>query len=244
MDLTEIENASVHRHPWEISRADSILKLTGQFISDSMADIGSGDLYFARQVTEFSGKSLYACDIHYTDNDTVSPRITKVSSTAEIPAGSIDLAFLLDVLEHVENEDAFLCNVSSLLQKEGRMIITVPAYQCLFGDHDVFLKHFRRYDKKRLTKVLVGNDFVVEKIFYFYTSLLLLKGAGKLLSRCGIRREYSNSVSNWKYSRSDYVTRSLVFLLNLDFFLNRFLHRTLKISLPGLSLCAIVKKSV
>ncbi len=244
MDLTEIENASVHRHPWEISRAESIQKLTRSYISHSIADIGSGDLYFATQVTELTDKKLYACDIHYTDNETASPGITKVSSTAAIPAGSIGLVFLLDVLEHVENEKVFLNNVSSLLQKKGRMIITVPAYQCLFGEHDIFLKHFRRYDKKGLIRVLVDNDFVVEKIFYFYTSLLLVKGSGKLLSRCGIEREYNNSVSSWKYSRSHIVTRSLVFLLNLDFFLNRFLHSTFKISLPGLSLCAIVKKSV
>jgi len=243
MDLTEIGKGDVLRHPWELSRLQSIIYIIKKKNHATMADIGSGDAYFAEEVCKATGREIYACDIHYDDLESTLPGLTKVSSISTIPIGSINLALLLDVLEHVEDEDAFLREVSSLLEKDGKMIVTVPAFQWLFGEHDVFLKHFRRYTKEKLQQVLHRNDFVVEKSFYFYTSLFLLRAVSTALSRTRGRKKYTTVVSNWKYSKEHPMTRLLVFLLNVDFRLNRFLSNTLKINLPGLSVCAIVKKS-
>ena len=46
-------------------------------------------------------------------------------------------------------------------------MITVPAYQFLFGYHDMMANHYRRYNKKRLKKVLLENGFEIMKISYF-----------------------------------------------------------------------------
>ena len=42
-------------------------------------------------------------------------------------------------------------------------MITVPAYQFLFGYHDMMANHYRRYNKKRLKKVLLENGFEIMK---------------------------------------------------------------------------------
>jgi len=243
MDLTEKKDSSDYRHPWEISRASSILSLQKDIKYENLADIGSGDLYFAEKLSNFSGKMIYACDVNYEDVELgKSKDIITVSDIKKIPERTMDLIFLLDVLEHVDREDTFLKEVSSLLSPEGRILITVPAFQFLFGEHDVFLKHFRRYSKDHLNKVLKRNDLVVEKTFYFYSSLFTVKTILKLVSLLGIQKKYENSVSSWCYPREHFLTRICVFLLNADFSLNRFLYDTFKITMPGLSLCAIAKK--
>lgn len=64
----------------------------------------------------------------------------------------------------------------------------------------------------------------------------------KLLDKVGIKKKYKNEVSSWKYNENHFLTRFFVRLLNIDFHINNFLSSRLKIALPGLSLCAIVRK--
>ena len=60
-----------------------------------------------------------------------------------------------DVLEHLENADQALIEIkSSLVQKNGYIIFSVPAHSWLFGLHDEKLGHYRRYSKKSFTKTL------------------------------------------------------------------------------------------
>ena len=57
-------------------------------------------------------------------------------------------------------------NIVDLLKKNGRLLITVPAYQFLFSKKDEMLHHFRRYNKKTLQNILPDN-IEIEKISYF-----------------------------------------------------------------------------
>lgn len=245
MDLKEKTDNGSYRHPWEIARSKSILSLLKDVQFSTLADIGAGDLYFAQKLNSLTGKQIYACDVNYDETQLgKNGEVIAVSDILDIPPHSIDVIFLLDVLEHVEDESTFLHDVLSRLTPEGIMIITVPAFQFLFGKHDIFLKHFRRYRKKRLETVLIDNHFAVVECFYFFSSLFLVKTIQKCLSKVGIQRKYNNSVGCWKFSGQHILTRTLTFLLNLDFSVNRLFHSTFKRTLPGLSLCAIVKKPV
>lgn len=245
MDLREVESNSGNRHPWEISRASSVLSLINGVSISSIADIGSGDLYFAKKAIEITGKKGYACDVHYPEDPAQEEKkLHKVKCIEDIPAGEVDLVFLLDVLEHVENEEEFLRQVLAILQNGGTIVVTVPAFQCLFGDHDVFLKHYRRYNKKSLTQILLNSGLVIQKMHYFYSSLFVLRVVNKVFALLGIKSEYTREISRWKYEESHILTRILVFLLNTDFKCNALLNSLFKQSIPGLSICAIVKKPV
>lgn len=80
-------------------------------------------------------------------------RITKVTGT-KLPfeKKKYDLVCAFDVLEHIAGEGAALKEWTRVLKDDGAIIITVPAYQWLWTDHDVSLHHVRRYTKKRLVK--------------------------------------------------------------------------------------------
>lgn len=83
-----------------------------------------------------------------------------------------DLICLLDVVEHIENDREALKALNGMLKPGGRIVITVPAYQWMYGKHDVLLHHFRRYSRATLARVVSGSDIAIEKLTYFNALLL------------------------------------------------------------------------
>jgi 2-polyprenyl-3-methyl-5-hydroxy-6-metoxy-1,4-benzoquinol methylase len=66
-----------------------------------------------------------------------------------------------DVIEHIQFDKNAIKKISRLLKKNGILILTVPAHQYLFGDHDVKLGHFRRYNRNSITKIISGEFEIV-----------------------------------------------------------------------------------
>ncbi len=66
---------------------------------------------------------------------------------------------LFDVLKHVQNDKEFLCGISDRLSDDGRVFITVPAYQFLWSKEDVDAGHYRRYSFSQLERVVTSSGF-------------------------------------------------------------------------------------
>ena len=81
-----------------------------------------------------------------------------------------DLICMFDVLEHIEADKKSLFELKKLLKEDGKMLITVPAYNWLFGSHDKFLHHKRRYSKTTL-KTSIPDELEILNISYFNTFL-------------------------------------------------------------------------
>ena len=73
---------------------------------------------------------------------------------------------MLDVLEHVENDNSLLSEAVSLMSSGSYLIITVPANPSMWSPHDVSFGHFRRYNKN--TFELLWKDLPVEPLFVSY----------------------------------------------------------------------------
>jgi len=80
-----------------------------------------------------------------------------------------DTIYLLNVLEHVEEDNQAVKNCKYLLRKGGTLIILVPAYAWLFSKLDKELNHYRRYTLDQLNHLLTKNQMSVKKQFYFNT---------------------------------------------------------------------------
>ena len=78
-----------------------------------------------------------------------------------------DLVACLDVLEHLNDDDGVLKKIKTLLKRNGKLLITVPAFMFLWSENDNAVHHFRRYTAKELTNKLKKNGFQVVKISYF-----------------------------------------------------------------------------
>jgi len=72
-----------------------------------------------------------------------------------IPFGGdrFDLAVMLDVLEHLEDDVGALKALASRLADGGQVLLTVPAYGFLWTHHDEARHHKRRYTRTRLIEV-------------------------------------------------------------------------------------------
>ncbi len=80
---------------------------------------------------------------------------------------------LLDVLEHIEDDRAFLLDLSAKMAPGSRLIMTVPALQRLWSQWDVALGHHRRYDKRMLRSLFRTLPLRIGEISYLFPEMLL-----------------------------------------------------------------------
>jgi len=71
----------------------------------------------------------------------------------EVPDGSFDFIFTLNVLEHIEDDETSFRRLATKLARGGRMLIYVPAFECLWTSLDERLKHYRRYRPRELERL-------------------------------------------------------------------------------------------
>lgn len=90
-----------------------------------------------------------------------------------------DLIFYLDVLEHIESDELELEFASKLLAPNGKIIVVIPAFQCLFSDFDRSVGHFRRYSKGSF-KSKVPNTLTIVEMKYLDSLGALLSLTAKI----------------------------------------------------------------
>jgi SAM-dependent methyltransferase len=110
-----------------------------------------------------------------------------------LAAHSFDLVCLLDVLEHVADDEAALRRVAQLLAPGGRALITVPAYGWLWSGHDEAHHHHRRYTAGALRSLAEQAGLVVHRLGYFNSLLFPLIAATRLGSKVLGRRDGSDA---------------------------------------------------
>ena len=245
MDLKET-GQSVHRHPWELSRAEVSLEILSGYLpaTADFLDIGAGDLYFSTLISSrFSGR-VHAVDRGFTGEEQTIDRVALASGFDNVEKGSVDCLLLMDVLEHVEDTHPFLDEAFSKVKKGGIVFITVPAFQFLFSEHDRFLNHFRRYTLHSLKVEIesVTASIEIMENYYFYFSLFVFRSLGVMLHRMfTLNKLVNRGAGDWRYGERHPVTMIIRFILNIDFRLARIMG-SLGVKIPGLSLCMVCRK--
>lgn len=241
MDLLEIRQ-NQKRHPWELSRADMVSKTIKSIIKNkpiNIADIGSGDMYFAdRLLTNLPAVKITAVDLGF-DSNVRENGIVMLNNVSQMDDKTQDMILLMDVLEHVADDSSFLTDVATKMNPAsdvGTMLITVPAFECLWSKKDDFVKHYRRYTIRSLKRAIKKAGLKPVRMQYFYSSLIPLRILEKMRNK-----DNCNEVGNWGSGERSFSTRLIRFVLNTDFMVNKALSH-IGISLPGLSVMAIVKK--
>ncbi len=262
MDLTEIIHFdNTQRHPWELARYEVIKDyLQGIFVkiaddhSISVLDVGCGDAYLVHRLAldfpkiKFTGVDINFSDdlLHQLKENIKTPNLTlyKQLEELDLPKKSVDLVLLLDVIEHIEDEIAFMKLLSDypFIHADTTFLITVPAYQKLFANHDVLLEHYRRYSNRTLRKRLLTAGYQTNFERYFFLTLIpprmiqLIKE--KLL---GSNHQGASDLAAWK--GGSLITSFLTNILLIDYKIGSFF-KGIGINLPGLSNLVICRKSV
>ena len=76
-----------------------------------------------------------------------------------------------DVVEHCDPEDLALAELHRVLDPGGRLLLSVPAYQWAWSDHDVANGHHRRYTRPRAVAAVRGAGFDVVRATYGFTGV-------------------------------------------------------------------------
>lgn len=250
VDLSEVGSSTADtRHPWELSRSANLLRLSKTYLSGAtVADIGAGDGYFSSLVANCGAKTVLAVDNAYQSAETTQDQVTRIADISKLNQKEIDVVFLMDVLEHVDDDIAFLKESIASLRQGGAVFITVPALDFLYSQHDLALKHYRRYSMSQVIKLAKAVGLSVESSFYFYSTLVPIRLLKKFFSKKVPRytgekstHELNSDLGNWRLSTNSLATIVLVGILNLDFRICQFLSR-FNIHLPGLSVVCVCKK--
>lgn len=156
MDLNEVPQHGFVRHPWERARFDFFHRLlrdhAGLDDAKRILDVGAGDGWFARELlTRLPSHASIAClDPAYAVRG-LPPGSSRITFLTAPPDEQFDLLLFLDVLEHIEEDRAFLSTVVRRnAQRGSRALLTVPAWNLLTSSHDRMLQHHRRYSPAQL----------------------------------------------------------------------------------------------
>ena len=89
-----------------------------------------------------------------------------------LPAESIRVIGLFDVIEHLDDPEALVAEAVRVLEPSGVVVVTVPAFQALWSNSDEVAGHQRRYSRKELDAFMqsCGSRRLVSK--YLFASLL------------------------------------------------------------------------
>ncbi len=135
-------------------------------------DVGCGDGYL---LDLLPGRLRIAADRNLCDVVRARrPEITAVVAAAgtRLPfRRSFHLVCAFDVVEHVEDDVAFLRECASVLEEQGRLVLTAPAGPELWSTLDEYAGHYRRYTRKQLSTVVGAAGLVVEQIFPLFRLL-------------------------------------------------------------------------
>ncbi len=165
-----------------LSRADNYNQwILDQFRNDlkgHILEIGSGLGTFTKILLPFSTK-ITALEIdpnyyktflkRFKNHSKVDFQATDISS-ASIKATSfkkVNTAIMVNVLEHIEDHEQVISNISKVLSPKGRLIIFVPAIPQLYSAWDASVGHYRRYTKEDLFQLCKKNDLKINKLYYF-----------------------------------------------------------------------------
>ena len=182
------------KHWWFQARKeiiDQIISNMGLKKKNNILDFGAGsgvnlDMLEKYGLVDVHEQNKYAKKIIQKKHK----KIKNLYSTLKIKKNFYDLILVADVIEHIKKPKNLLKDLKKFLKKDGRILITVPAYQFLFSKKDEALGHYRRYSKKLLKNEL--TEFNIEKISYFNTLLcapiIIMTLLNKFLNRDYIKQ--------------------------------------------------------
>lgn len=110
-----------------------------------------------------------------------------------LDSGSCDAVLMLDVLEHLADDELAMVEAHRVLAPGGVLLVTVPAHPFLWSPHDVAFHHHRRYRVDELEEKLGRSRFDVERVsFAFATAFPVacaVRPVKRVLARWGIVAE-------------------------------------------------------
>jgi SAM-dependent methyltransferase len=163
---------------WFKHRNNCIKEAVKKFCPDKVFfDIGGGNGFTAKSLQDSGIETVNVEPGEQGAINSINRGLKNVICSTLDDAGfkpsSLPVIGLFDVVEHIDDDKAFLQNIYHYLENNGLVFITVPAYKFLWSDEDNFVCHFRRYLIKDLTTRLRDIGYKIEYSTYIFSILPL-----------------------------------------------------------------------
>ena len=141
--------------------ADWIMALAEPHLGAHVLEVGAGHGSITGRLaargrvtaTELSERCVPLLEERYGHHDHVTVFHGDVLANTNL--GPFDSVVLVNVLEHIENDEKALSSIQRLVRPGGTVVLYVPALESLYSEFDRRIGHHRRYRRAQLTSVML-----------------------------------------------------------------------------------------
>ncbi len=181
------------RHWWYLGMASITRAIIKQHISptqgltilDAGCGTGAAMSTFLGEFGKVTGFDISPLALGFCRVRSLTPLVQASVMKIPFPAGSFDLVTSFDVLYEraVSNDATALAELFRILRPGGFLLLRLPAYNWLRGQHDHAIHTARRYTASQVAQLLKATGFCLTHITYANTFLFPLALAKRLLER-------------------------------------------------------------
>jgi SAM-dependent methyltransferase len=156
-----------------VNYAGWIFELMEPHLGREILEVGAGNGTFTELLARRPGR-VVASDLSMRRVEVMQKRFAGMTNVDVVHGdiavtarhGNYDSAVLINVLEHIEDDDAALRQLREMLEPGGRLVVWVPAFEGLYSEFDRKVGHFRRYRLAGLQSQLREAGFEIVQIRY------------------------------------------------------------------------------
>lgn len=163
---------------WHVSKREMVLSCIGHLFGSKnnslkTLDVGCGTGFLTKRLEDHGT----AIGLDSSEESLLYGRKRGVSNLCRFHLSSQRLPFrdeafqlvlALDIFEHLEDDRAVLAELRRVMQWGGRLILTVPAFQWLWGGWDELLGHRRRYSLREISRRISSAGFRIKNVSYIF----------------------------------------------------------------------------
>jgi len=160
LNLTDLDEAALNYTDW-------IVSLCEPHLGNHVLEIGGGHGTITSRLsvpsrrivtTEISQQSIAILRDRFETAQNVT---VEHCAEFELPAGKFTSVLMINVLEHIAEDEEFLALTKTRLSSGGNIVVFAPAFSSLYSDFDRRIGHYRRYTRSELTTKLTRCGFSV-----------------------------------------------------------------------------------
>lgn len=144
--------------------------------------------------------------------------------------GRFALVLATDIIEHVDDDVRALSEIRRVLAPGGTVVITVPAFESLWGVQDDVSRHKRRYRKRQLEARIRAAGLAGLEVFYFnYLLFFPIWLARQVIHIVRLNVQNENLVN------TSLINRLLTAIFTLDVRTARWIHPPFGVSILAIA---------
>jgi SAM-dependent methyltransferase len=175
-------------HWWFRGRREIFTRILAPFegTRQRILDIGFGTgamLTFLSRYGSVVGMDMSVDAIRFARTRCDCPMLLGDITRIPLDTASRDLVTAFDIVEHVDDDAAALRELARVCRPGGHVLLTVPAFQFLWGNQDIVSHHKRRYTLAEFGRGVRAAGFEPRCLSYFNAILFPAVAAVRVARR-------------------------------------------------------------